>query len=146
MYNLFKLTIIPNSRYKIPRFSRYKKWTLFSDQGRGWREGRCQHWSIHHFGLPLSIFIRETKISCYKGRHFYQATQNGARTAIIFAHQSRRTNIKEFWILILEYNNSLTAPWKRCAKIKQKSNRELNWTVIIAINWEFIVTPLILFS
>ena len=70
-----------------------------------------------------------------------KATQNGARTAIVFARQSK-TRIKEFWILILEYNNSLRAPWKRCEKIESKSkhgsnNRESNRTVIIAINREF---------
>ena len=45
---------------------------------------------------------------------------NGARTAIVFAHQSK-TLIKEFWIVILDYNNSPRAPWKRCAKIEPKS-------------------------
>ena len=55
-----------------------------------------------------------------EGQHFYQATQNGAQTAIVFAGQSK-THIKEFWILILEYNNSLRAPWKRCAKTEPKS-------------------------
>ena len=67
-----------------------------------------------------------------------KATQNGARTAIVFARQSK-TRIKEFWILILEYNNSLRAPWKRCEKSSQNrnmeaKNRESNRTVIIAIN------------
>ena len=60
-------------------------------------------------------------------QHFYQATQNGTRTAMVFAHQSRM-HIKEFWILILEYNNSMRAPWKRCAKIieTKANNRESN--------------------
>ena len=49
---------------------------------------------------------------------------------------------KAFWIPILQYNNSLRAPWKRCAKINQNrnleaKNRESNWTVIITINQEF---------
>ena len=57
-----------------------------------------------------------------EGQHFCQATQNGARTAIVFARQSK-TLIKEFWILILDYNNSLRAPWKRCAKILLNQNR-----------------------
>ena len=30
---------------------------------------------------------------------------------------------KEFWILILQYNNSLRAPWKRYAKFEPKSKR-----------------------
>ena len=36
-----------------------------------------------------------------EGQHFYQATQNGAQTAIIFACQSK-TLIKEFCILTLQ--------------------------------------------
>ena len=30
-------------------------------------------------------------------------------------------HFKEFWILILQYNNSLRAPWKTCTKIEPKS-------------------------
>ena len=47
-----------------------------------------------------------------EGQHFYQGTQSGPCTAIAFARQSKM-HIKEFLILILEYNNSLRAPWKR---------------------------------
>ena len=54
-----------------------------------------------------------------EGQHFCQATQNGAQTAIVFDRQSK-THIKEFWILILEYNNSLRPPWKMCANQNQK--------------------------
>ena len=71
----------------------------------------CRTWLIALFGNSQGEV---------EGQHFCQATQNGARTAIVFARQSK-THIKEFWILILEYNNSLRAPWKRCAKIEPKS-------------------------
>ena len=70
-------------------------------------------------GLPyLEILKGRLKDSI-----FYQATQNGARTATIFAHRSNM-HIKEFWILISECNNSLRAPWKRCAKIMNGHNRD----------------------
>ena len=69
----------------------------------------CRTWLIALFGNSQGEA---------EGQHFYQATQNGARTAIVFAR-----HIKEFWILILEHNNSLRAPWKRCAKIELKSKR-----------------------
>jgi len=57
-----------------------------------------------------------------EGQHFCQTTKNSKRNNIIFAIQSK-THIKEFWILILEYNNSLRAPWKRYAEIEAKSKR-----------------------
>ena len=49
---------------------------------------------------------------------------------------------KAFWIPILQSDNSLRAPWKRCAKIEPKSKRgsKESWiepSVIIAINPEF---------
>ena len=58
-----------------------------------------------------------------EGQHFCQATQNGARTAIVFARQSKM-HIKEFWILILEYNNSLRAPCKGVQKPNQNRDAE----------------------
>ena len=33
----------------------------------------------------------------------------------------KNAHFKEFWILILQYNNSLRAPWKRCATLEPKS-------------------------
>ena len=33
----------------------------------------------------------------------------------------KNARFKEFWILILQCNNSLRAPWKRYAKIEAKS-------------------------
>ena len=71
----------------------------------------CRTWLIALFGNSQGEV---------EGQNFYQAKQNGPRTAIVCARQST-THIKEFWILILEYNNSLRAPWKRCAKIEPKS-------------------------
>ena len=51
-------------------------------------------------------------------QHFYQATQNGTRTA----GQSKTHILKSsgFWFYN-NYNNLLRAPWKRRAKIKPKS-------------------------
>ena len=71
----------------------------------------CHTWLIALFGNSQGEV---------EGQHIYQATQNGARTVIVFTRQST-THIKEFWILILECNNSLRAPWERCAKIEPKS-------------------------
>ena len=70
---------------------------------------------LHMVNCLIWKFSREIE-----GQHFCQATQNGARTAIVFARQSKM-HIKECWILILEYNNSMRAPWKRCAKTEPKS-------------------------
>ena len=64
----------------------------------------CLIWKFSRGGWRTAFLPRNTKCE---------------RTAIVFAHQSK-THIKEFWILILEYNNSLRAPWKRCAKIELK--------------------------
>ena len=35
----------------------------------------------------------------------------------------KNARFKEFWILILQCNNSLRAPWKRYAKIEAKPKR-----------------------
>ena len=74
----------------------------------------CHTWLIVLFGNSQGEV---------EGQYFYQATQNGTQTAIVFARESK-THIKEFWTLILEYNNSLRATWKRCAKIEPKLKRE----------------------
>ena len=37
----------------------------------------------------------------------------------LLVHQT--AHFKEFWIPILQYNNSLRAPWKKYAKIEAKS-------------------------
>ena len=85
-----------------------------------------------------------------EGQHFYQATQNRTWTA----RQSKTFILKSsrFWF----YN--IITHWGHPGKGVQKSNqnrnmeaknRESNWTVIIAITWEFdcynniIVTPLL---
>ena len=73
--------------------------------------------SVSHMVCLIGKFSR----GAFEGQHFYEATRNGARTAIVFAHQSKM-HIKEFSILILEYNSSLRAPWKRCAKIMNGHN------------------------
>ena len=73
----------------------------------------CRTWLIALFGNSQGEV---------EGQHFYQATQNGTQTAIVFARQSK-THIRDFWIFILEYNNSQRALWKRCAKIEPKSKR-----------------------
>ena len=75
---------------------------------------------MRHFALPGKNVVFGNSQGEVEGQHFYQATQNGARTAIVFAHQPK-THIKELWILILEYNNSLRAPRKRCTKVEPKS-------------------------
>ena len=47
----------------------------------------------------VSLF--ENSLGVVEGQHFYQATQNGAQTAIIFTCQSK-THFKEFWIRTLQ--------------------------------------------
>ena len=96
------------------------------------------------FLFPLKVRVT--------GRRRY--SRDGWRTAFLPGNTKWHTNcyrlyssiknahFKEFWILILQYNNSLGAPWKRCAKIDQSrnaeaKNRESNRTVIIMINREF---------
>ena len=63
----------------------------------------------------------------------WKFSRGGWRTAFLPGNTKWRTNcyrlcssinnahFKEFWILILQYNNSLRAPWKTCTKIEPKS-------------------------
>ena len=63
----------------------------------------------------------------------WKFSRGGWRTAFLPGNTKWRTNcyrlcssiknahFKEFWILILQYNNSLRAPWKRCATLEPKS-------------------------
>ena len=63
----------------------------------------------------------------------WKFSRGGWRTAFLPGNTKWRTNcyriclsiknahLKEFWILILQYNNSLRAPRKRCAKLEPKS-------------------------
>ena len=62
----------------------------------------------------------------------------------------KNEHFKEFWILILQYNNSLRTPWKRNAKIeaKTKRGRKESWIEPNGHNRDLsrirlIVTPLL---
>lgn len=77
-----------------------------------------------------------------QGLHFYQAAQNGAENCKRLCLSIKNTHFKEFWILILQYNNSERVPWEKNAKKWNRNwnveskNCELNWMVIITIYWE----------
>ena len=45
-----------------------------------------------NFGSQISMFLFAQGV--VEGQHFYQATQNGARTAIVFARQSKTHILK----------------------------------------------------
>ena len=79
-----------------------------------------------------------------EGQYFYQATQNGAQTAVVSAHQSKMHILKSsgFW-----FHNIITH-WGYPGKGVQKSNqnqnveaknRESNWMFIITINWDLSI-------
>ena len=63
----------------------------------------------------------------------WKFSRGGWRTAFLSGNTKWQTNsyclcssinnvhFKEFWILILQYNNSRRAPWKRCTKFEPKS-------------------------
>ena len=67
-----------------------------------------------------------------EGQHF--SAQNGPN-CFLLCSSIKNAHFKEFWILILQYNNSLRAPWKRCVKIEPKSklditiSHDLSWTL-----------------
>ena len=93
-----------------------------------------------HFahGLPYLEILKGWS----KDSIFPADTENGAWTAIVFSSSIENVHFKEFWILILQYNNSLRAPWKGMQKSNQNQNveaknSESNQTVITTINREF---------
>ena len=96
---------------------------------------RCHVWEPHKDGLPyLEILKGWLKDSILLGNTKWRT--NCYRLCLSI----KNSHFKEFWILILQYNNSLRAPWKRYSKIKAKSKRGIvNRTerFIIEINWEF---------
>ena len=79
----------------------------------------------------VTMFENLTKMVCL----IWKFSRGGWRTVFLPGNTKWHTNcyrlcssiknahFKEFWILILQYNNSLRAPWKRYAKIKAKSKR-----------------------
>ena len=67
-------------------------------------------------GLPyLDILKGWLKESIFTGDTKWRSNCYRLCSSINNAH------FKEFWILILQYNNSLRAPWKTCTKIEPKS-------------------------
>ena len=90
-----------------------------------------------HSRLPfVAVYENLTKSVSHVVCLICKFSRGGWRTALLPGHTKWRTNcnrlcstiktahFKEFWILILQYNNSLRAPWKVYAKIEAKSNRE----------------------
>ena len=65
-------------------------------------EGFAVAWSFIAMFENLTKRVSHTVCLIWKsqgvveGQHFYQATQNGARTAIVFACQSKHAHFKEF--------------------------------------------------
>ena len=69
-------------------------------------------------GLPyLEIIKWLSKDSIFPGNAKWHTNCNRLCSSI------KNADFKEFWILILQHNNSLRAPWKRYAKIESKSKR-----------------------
>ena len=67
-------------------------------------------------GLPyLEILKGWLKDSIFTRQH------KMARELLSYLLVNQKRTLKEFWILILQYNNSLRAPRKRCAKLEPKS-------------------------
>ena len=98
-------------------------------------------------GFTVAMFEILTKLVCL----IWKFSRGGWRTTFLPDNTEWRTNgyrlclsiknahFKEFWILILQYNNSLRHPGKGMQKSKQNrnvkaKNRESNRTVIITIN------------
>ena len=86
--------------------------------------------------LKDSIFTRQhkTQTNCYR-----------------LSLSIKNTHFTQFWILILQYNNSLRAPWKRYAKIepKLKCGCKESWIEPNGHNHDWsrlwlIVTPLLI--
>ena len=81
----------------------------------------------------VAMFENLTKNVSHMVCLIWKFSRGGWRTAFLQGNTKWRTNcyhlcslikdahFKEFWILILQYNNSLRAPWKRCTKIELKS-------------------------
>ena len=83
----------------------------------------------------VAMFENLTKRVLHMVCLIWKFSRGGWRTAFLPGNTKWRTNcyrlcssiknahFKEFWILILKYNNSLRAPWKKYAKIEPKSKR-----------------------
>ena len=89
----------------------------------------------------VAMFENLTKRVLHMVCLIWKFSRGGWRTAFLPGNTKWRTNcyrlcssiknahFKEFWILILKYNISLRAPWKRYAKIEPKSKcgRKDSW-------------------
>ena len=77
----------------------------------------------------ITTFENLTKSVSHMVCLFWKFSRGGWTTAFLPGNRKwhmncwsvKNAHFKEFRILILQYNNSLRAPWKRCAKIEPKS-------------------------
>ena len=91
------------------------------------------HWEEDSQWLGSSSTLGNWQRACRKVCLIWKFSRGDWRTAFLPGNTKWRTNcyrlcssiknahFKEFWILILQYNNSLRAPWKRCATLEPKS-------------------------
>ena len=91
------------------------------------------HWKEDSQWLGSSSSLGNWQRACRKVCLIWKFSRGDWRTAFLPGNTKWRTNcyrlcssiknahFKEFWILILQYNNSLRAPWKRCATLEPKS-------------------------
>ena len=96
----------------------------------------CLIWKFSRGGWRTAYFLPGNTKWCTKCYHLCSSIINA--------------QFKAFWIPILQYNNSLKAPWKRCAIIEPKSKRgsKESWIKPNGHNHDLsriwlIVTPLI---
>ena len=91
------------------------------------------HWEKDSQWLGSSSCLGTWQGACRKVCLIWKFSRGDWRTAFLPGNTKWRTNcyriclsiknahLKEFWILILQYNNSLRAPRKRCAKLEPNS-------------------------
>ena len=91
------------------------------------------HWEEDSQWLGSSSCLGTWQGACRKVCLIWKFSRGDWRTAFLPGNTKWRANcyriclsiknahLKEFWILILQYNNSLRAPRKRCAKLEPKS-------------------------
>ena len=125
-FRLFRFDYVNVSSYNITcNVNNMQPWTLNMRIATG-TGGFTVTWFV-------AMFENLTKRVLHMVCLIWKFSRGGWRTAFLPGNTKWRTNcyrlcssiknahFKEFWILILQYNNSLRAPWKRCAKIEPKS-------------------------
>ena len=84
----------------------------------------CLVWKFARGGWRTAFFSTKWPTNCF-----------------LLCSSIKNAHFKEFWILILQYNNSLRAPWKRCVKIEPKS--KLGITISHDLSWNLHVVEVV---